>query len=99
VYWSEKNLMMNITNSTAMSKIRQLCPNLLKILQEQGVELTKIKPVRFFEARKAAAPSKRQQMTPAALKAFQHLQQTLSDVVLKQAVDTLLKAHRPITKK
>jgi hypothetical protein len=99
VYWSEKKLILNITNSTAMSKIRQLCPDLVKLLQAQGVELTKIKPVRFFEIQQAAASPKIQKMTPAALKAFQHLQQNVSDTRLKQALTTLLKAHRPVLKK
>lgn len=99
VYWSKQTLMINITNSTAMSKIRQLCPQLLILLQEQGITLTSLKPVRFFEIKKSDPPLKIHHMTPAALQAFQNLQHTLSDTLLKQAIDTLIKAHQALTSK
>lgn len=95
VYWSEQTLVINITNSTAMSKIRQLCPRLLETLQQQGIDVKKIKSMIFFTHSKPTAPPKAQRMTPAALQAFQHLQQSISDPGLQQALSALLNAHQP----
>ena len=97
VYWSEKILVINITRTTAISKIRQLCPSLVESLQQQGVELKKIRPKIFFDHNKPVSPSKVHRMTSAALAAFQQLEQRVTDPGLKQAISSLLEAHQQLT--
>lgn len=94
VYWSEDNLVLNITHHAALSKIRLLCPNLLNVLQQQGIPVRKIKPTIFFLPSHAPTGDKMQKMTPAALKAFEELAQTVTDPALKKAIATLLNAHK-----
>lgn len=94
VYWSEDSLVLNITQHAALSKIRLLCPNLLTVLQQQGVAVRKIKPTIFFLPNQTATLDKPQRMTPAALKAFEELSQTVTDPALKKAIASLLAANK-----
>lgn len=92
VYWSEKTLIINMTNSAVMSKVRQLSPGLVRTLQEKKVDVMVIRPVMFFDQPKPAS-TKPQKMSPAALQAFQTLKQSVSDPQLKEAITALLAAH------
>lgn len=94
VYWSEDHLVLNITHHAALSKIRLLCPNLLSVLQQQGIAVRKIKPTIFFLPNQAPTGHKAHHMTPAALKAFEELAQTVTDPALKKAITTLLAANK-----
>jgi hypothetical protein len=93
VYWMQKTLVANITNTAALSKIRQLSPSILINLQQKELPLTEFKAVILMPST-AILNKKTQKMTPAALAAFQTLENSVSDNELKKAITKLIQSHR-----
>jgi hypothetical protein len=92
VYFSNQTLIINITNNAALGKIRQYHDVLRQALEEKNVTPTEIKTVRYFKET-PLSPVKTHRMTPAALEAFQQLQESVTDLSLKEAIMHLLASH------
>jgi hypothetical protein len=92
VYWSGSTLIIQISSSAALGKIRQMQGRLLSALQEDKIPVTEIKPVMAVpEYRPAIVKSFK--MTPVAQRTLSNIAEHVNDTSLKKAITTLIKKH------